>query len=539
MKTELHSLLREQLKRDLGVEEVPDHLKHFIHSINSAYFQFDKDQHHLEETLQSSLKEHQKKTLELKTMQEQLVNLVETIPQGIVIIDCKGKIEFANTGTERILGLPRRRLINRTYNDPVWRMHSSQPANEEFPLELILKTKEPISGIEYAITNLTGEERTLNVNAAPLHDGKGNITGIVASLEDITLRKQMEAQLKYLSLHDALTGLYNRTFFEEEMLRLSTGLYNPVGIIICDIDGLKLVNDTLGHEQGDKLLLSAAGIIKSCFNDKAVVARIGGDEFAILLAGTSKTELETYCFSLREAADSYHALQEEGTLPFSISVGFALSNDSIVNMADLYREADNNMYREKLHHQQSIRSAIVQTLVKAMEARDFCTEGHADRMQDLAEDLANAIGFPEMKIPDLRLLAHFHDIGKVGIPDRILFKAGPLTNEESLEMRRHCEIGHRIAHSAADLVLISDWILKHHEWWNGEGYPLGLKGEDIPLECRILAIVDAFDAMTSDRPYRKALSTQQAAQELLRCAGVQFDPVLVNHFLEIINYTEK
>ena len=157
------------------------------------------------------------------------------------------------------------------------------------------------------------------------------------------------------------------------------------------------------------------------------------------------------------------------------------------------------MYRIKLHSSQSTRSAIVQTLMKALEARDYITEGHADRLQELVAIVALSLGLPERSIGDLRLLAQFHDIGKVGIPDRILFKKGSLTNQEFAEMKQHCEIGHRIALSAPDLVPIADWILKHHEWWNGKGYPLGLKGEEIPLECRILAIADAYDAMTSDQ----------------------------------------
>ena len=148
--------------------------------------------------------------------------------------------------------------------------------------------------------------------------------------------------------------------------------------------------------------------------------------------------------------------------------------------------------------------------------------------------LAERIGLTQQKINDLILLAQFHDIGKVGVADRILFKPGPLTNEEKIEMQRHCEMGYHIALSAPELAPIADWILKHQEWWNGQGYPLGLKEEEIPLECRIISIVDAYDAMTSDRPYRKALSHQSAIRELKRCSGSQFDPVLIESFIYIL-----
>jgi HD-GYP domain-containing protein (c-di-GMP phosphodiesterase class II) len=196
------------------------------------------------------------------------------------------------------------------------------------------------------------------------------------------------------------------------------------------------------------------------------------------------------------------------------------------------------MYREKLLCHQSIHSSVVQTLNKALEARDFITEGHARRIQDLVEEMAQAIGLPERTVIDLRLLAQFHDIGKVGIPDRILMKPGPLNPEEAIEMQKHCEIGYRIALAATDLVPIADWILKHHEWWNGNGYPGGLIGERIPLECRILAIADAYDVLTNDRPYRQAVSREEAIEEITRYSGIQFDPFLVKKFCELLTECE-
>lgn len=341
-----------------------------------------------------------------------------------------------------------------------------------------------------------------------------------------------EERYRHLSITDPLTGLHNRTYFEQEMHRLEAESCTPVGIVLCDIDGLKLVNDTLGHDAGDELLLTAARVLKETFPGGGTVARIGGDEFAMLLPGSDETTTERVCSEFRDAVDRYNAANPER--PLSASIGFAARSDTSKSMSDLFKEADDNMYREKLHRSRSTRSVIVQTLMKAMEARDFITEGHLDRLENLVARVAAAIGLPERNITDLRLLARFHDIGKVGIPDRILMKPGALTPEEIEEMRLHCEIGLRIAQSVPDLASISDWILKHHEWWNGQGYPLGLKGEEIPLECRILAIVDAYDAMTSDRPYRKALTHEQAVCELKRCAGTQFDPDLVQKVVQIL-----
>ncbi|HWQ75835.1 MAG TPA: diguanylate cyclase [Syntrophomonas sp.] len=346
--------------------------------------------------------------------------------------------------------------------------------------------------------------------------------------EEIAERKAAEEKMRYISMHDTLTGLYNRTLFEKEMHRLDEEQVGNMGLIMCDVDGLKLINDSMGHDKGDSLLINTANLIKSCFNSSDIVARVGGDEFAVLVPNASQKKLED-CYR-RMQKKALHQNQSLNELPLSLSIGFALRTDGKTSLNKLYIEADDNMYREKLYRSKSVRSAIVQTLMKALEARDFITEGHAERLQVMVGDMGESIGFSPKAILDLRLFAQFHDIGKVGLPDRILFKHGPLTTDEKLEMQRHCEIGHRIALASPDLMHISDWVLKHHEWWNGNGYPLGLKGEEIPLECRILAIADAYDAMTSDRPYRKAMPHEDAIEELKRCAGTQFDPELVEQF---------
>lgn len=348
--------------------------------------------------------------------------------------------------------------------------------------------------------------------------------------------KGLSERLQYIGFHDSLTGLYNRTYFEEEIRRLDKSAHPGMAIVVFDLDGLKLINDSFGHEHGDQMLKQAAAILQRCFQQGDIVARIGGDEFAAIMTDTTRADIERACNRVKEEIGNYN--REEEGIPLSISIGYALAERPGA-MRELYKEADNNMYREKLHRSQSIRSTIVRTVMKLLEVRDHITEGHADRLQDIVAGLGRALRLPEGKIADLRLLAQFHDIGKVGIPDCILLKPGPLNPEERVEMQRHCEIGQRIALSSPALSPIADGILKHQEWWDGSGYPLGLAGEKIPLECRILAIADAYDAMTSDRPYRKAMSKEAAIGELIRYAGTQFDPVLVEKFLEYMAQTES
>ncbi|MFX4262752.1 PAS domain S-box protein [Pelotomaculum propionicicum] len=480
---------------------------------------------------------------ELKAANRQLMDIIDFLPDATFVIDNDGRVIAWNKAIEEMTGVRKEEMLGKgdyAYAVPFY--------GETRPIliDLVLMPQKEIEE-KYAYVIRSGNTLITETDvpftymgkgailwgiATLLLDSDGNVIGAIESIRDVTEKKKAEEQLKYLSLHDPLTGLYNRTFFEEGMRRASDGRFDPLGIIICDLDGLKLINDTLGHDAGDSLLVEVAKNIGKSFRKGDIVSRIGGDEFAILLTRSDEKAVEEACVRLRLSFDNYNGSDPE--IPLNVSIGFAVGSMDTTSVSELFKEADNNMYREKLHRSQSARSAIVQTLMKALEARDFITEGHANRLQDYVKELAGVLGMSTRSISDLSLLAKFHDIGKVGVPDRILFKPGVLTAEEALEMQRHSEIGHRIARSAPALEPIADWILKHHEWWNGSGYPLGLKGEEIPLECRILAIVDAFDAMTSDRPYRKALPREYALKELKRCSGTQFDPCLVNKFIDIL-----
>ncbi|MDK2820968.1 MAG: hypothetical protein PWP31_933 [Clostridia bacterium] len=351
-------------------------------------------------------------------------------------------------------------------------------------------------------------------------------------IRDITERKLMEERLNYFALHDTITNLYNRTYFEQKMQSLEEEQASTVGIILCDLDGLKLVNDTMGHNTGDKLLQNAAKVIKKSFRENDVVARIGGDEFAILLPDCNEEDVEKACLRIKDSIEKYNEMNPE--LPLSLSVGFAVRDKTSMKMSELFKEADNNMYQEKLLNTKSSRSTIIKTFKEMLKTRDFIIEGHAERLQNLVHEIGKSLGLNGPKINIMMLLAEFHDIGKIGIPENILLKKAALTSQERKTLQRHCEIGHRIAMAVPKLTSVADLILKHHEWWNGKGYPFGLKGKEIPLECRILAILDAYDAMTNDRPYRKAMTINEAIAELKRYSGIQFDPEIVDKFIKLL-----
>jgi HD-GYP domain-containing protein (c-di-GMP phosphodiesterase class II) len=285
------------------------------------------------------------------------------------------------------------------------------------------------------------------------------------------------------------------------------------------------------------MLCNTAAMLRESFRASDIIARIGGDEFAVLVTEIDEEAIGKLIARLKRSIEEYNA--RDPRIPLFLSLGYAVSGSNPVDMEDLFREADNRMYRDKMQKERSTRSYSLQALNKALEARDFITQGHNDRLQELVVSLARSLDLSEGSINDLCLLARFHDLGKLGIPDSILFKPGPLNGEEFSEMKKHCEIGQRIAQSMPLLAPIEEWVLKHHERWDGKGYPLGLEGEEIPLSCRILAIADAFDAMVSDRPYREAMPVEEAMLELRANAGTQFDPQLVQEFIAMISDEES
>ncbi|OPX92192.1 MAG: Cyclic di-GMP phosphodiesterase response regulator RpfG [Pelotomaculum sp. PtaB.Bin104] len=388
-------------------------------------------------------------------------------------------------------------------------------------------------GVEYAAIRKDRGVFPVMMHCTPIHR-KNRISGLRGIIIDITSRKHMERKLEFLSLCDSLTGIYNRSFFQREMDRIQEDSTLIASIVLCDLDGLKLINDTLGHSKGNMLLVAAARIIKSAFRSSDVVARVGGDEFAILIPESSIEAAQAAYNRIKEAVEQHNEISPE--LPLSISVGYASGCPASQNLSNLFKEADDNMYREKLSRKQTARNLIIQTLFKAMEKRDFTAEYNGGgNLEELVASMAKALKLTSAACAaGLQLLARYHDIGNVGIPEAILFKPGPLTTDEIAEVKRHCEIGYRIAQIAPELKHIASFILKHHEWWNGQGYPAGLKGDDIPLECRIFAIADAYCSMTAKRPYRGKKSGEQALAEINLMAGIQFDPHLVRVFTELI-----
>jgi diguanylate cyclase (GGDEF)-like protein len=372
---------------------------------------------------------------------------------------------------------------------------------------------------------------------------------------------------------DPLTGLLNHRAIiqklEEELVSCRT-TQRTCAVIFVDVDHFKHINDTWGHGAGDAALWTIGQRLHESIRKGDFVGRYGGEEFIILLSETNQQETFELAERVRcTIADSACLWQPEEnqsviSIPLTASFGLAVYPHDGLTKKELLIMADSAMYtakhtgrnrvclprrkstplltidrNEQLLSQQP-EDTMLQTLSTVAAFRDQATQAHADRMIIRAEATMRALGRPEEEVMLLRLAAQLHDIGKIGIPDAILHKPGSLTDEEWNIMHRHPQMGQQIlAQAKGQFGLISHIVVAHHERWDGQGYPYGLKQDEIPLGARILSVIDSYDAMTSSRPYRNALSVAEAKQELLSCAGTQFDPHVVTTFLQVLQAQEQ
>jgi len=344
---------------------------------------------------------------------------------------------------------------------------------------------------------------------------------------NISERKKAEKRIRYLSFHDKLTELYNRTYFEKVLVNIYKDRDLPLNFMICDLNGLRLINDAFGYNEGDKLLKRVAKILKFCSREEDIIARWGEDEFFVLMPRSTEKDVEEVSNRIKRICEK--TLDQK--IPLNISMGISARESRDQDLKDVIKEAENNMYKNKLLKRKSIYNSIISSLERILWEKNRETKEHAERLKKLILQLGMAINLPQNKLDELILLSTLHDIGKVAIPDAILMKKGKLNAREWKIIKRHPEIGYKIAESTPQIASIAEDILSHHEWWNGDGYPQGLKGKDIPVNACIASIVDAYDVMTFGRHYKEAISEEEAKEELRRCSGTQFNPMLVERFV--------
>ncbi|HUZ83732.1 MAG TPA: diguanylate cyclase [Gaiellales bacterium] len=368
---------------------------------------------------------------------------------------------------------------------------------------------------------------------------------IVAGMAALHYKRRLDAarelefeRMRRAALTDSLTGLHNHRAFHDDLGRLVRA-GDQVCLVLLDLDGLRSINDRLGHRAGDEhIRLFAAALAVETAEPQAAY-RIGGDRFAVLLPGQRPLEglylVSSLQQRLRAKADGDQAVGcTAGVAETTPGVG----KDTLLWRADLALVEARRSHRQALVHSPGLEAlvarpaerrqtdnlgALATSLARAVDAKDAYTHSHCETVAELCGLIAEQLGLSPERVARVRLAGLLHDVGKIGIPDAILRKPGPLTDAEYASMKQHPTLGHHIL-SAAELGDVADWILHHHERVDGCGYPDGLSGEAIPFESRIVMVADAFEAITADRPYRDSRSVVEAIVELERHSGTQFDP---------------
>ncbi|PKM81621.1 MAG: hypothetical protein CVU89_09005 [Firmicutes bacterium HGW-Firmicutes-14] len=375
--------------------------------------------------------------------------------------------------------------------------------------------------------------------------------------------KERLEQAELLATLDGLTGLYNHRYFQQrlqEEIERAERFSLPLSLVMMDIDCFKHYNDSQGHPAGDRVLRSIGEITRKTIRGVDIAARYGGEEFALILIDTGPDQALMVGERIRKEVESYpfDGRDEQPAGRLTISLGIATYPVNATRKDDLIKMADDALYKAKYISKNKVvlyysvldelkteldKSELdlintIKTLISVINSKDKYTYGHSERVVQYSVMIAEAFKLPEKDLKNIKVGAYLHDIGKIEIDRELLNKQGPLSEAEMNIIQQHPAWGAQIVSSVKSLKDVVPMILYHHEKFNGGGYPMGIKGEQIPFEARILKVADSFDAMTSLRPYQGRKSYEQSREELVKCSGADFDPDIVEVFLEILDNTK-
>ncbi len=428
------------------------------------------------------------------------------------------------------------------------------------PIERLMEGVSRVAAGDYHYTVDVDAQNEIGILAGAFN----SMVGRIKEMREDILRKKEELEkanieLRVMAMTDGLTKLFNHRYFQdclETAVALADQENKSVTLMILDIDHFKYYNDLFGHQAGDRLLEELAELLIRELGPNDMVARYGGEEFTVILYGADSKRGLKVAEKIRTAVESFpfpgRDQQPDGKI--TVSIGVASYPENAKNKEDLFKLADEALYKAKCCSRNKVelyfsvlddlkadmeQSEVelinsIKMLIRIINAKDKYTYGHSERVGRYAVWIAEKLGLPEDEIKTIKIGAFLHDVGKIEISRTILMKKGPMTHEDYEIMKKHPMWGAGIIKAVESLNLALPLIKYHHEHFDGSGYPLGLKGKQIPLHARILAVADCFDAMVTNRPYRKRKSTAEAIEELKRCSGTQFDPEIVEAFLCVL-----
>jgi len=496
---------------------------------NNRLLKSQENLHHANEELQAAVEQLTATTDELAEQYRKLQDVEGQLSEekdllrttllsvgvGVIVTDAFAQVVMINPVAEKLTGWLEGSAIGRYY-------YEIFPGKHADLAEQVMYTEKTLEIGQQRLASKTGSSAVVTTTAAAILDRGGAVRGAVIVFRDVSDAVRHRSEIEYLSYHDHLTGVFNRRAFSREMERFDQQSYLPLSIIVADVNGLKLANDAFGHAVGDQLLIRIAQILKSAIGERGIIARLGGDEFACLLPNTALAEASGLVAEIEKMVkeEIVHSIQ------LSVSLGVGVKEKASQNMTDVFNAAEERMYSQKIltSPEQDMVDFIINTLFEKSKGE----KEHSYRVAKLSQAVGEALGLPAEKAADLYTTGLMHDIGKVAIDERILHKEEPLSEKEKREIMRHPELGYRILRGAKNMDQTAWHVLAHHEHFDGTGFPKGLRGKEIPLQARIIAVVDAYDDLTTGKA---KLSPAEAARKLAAWAGKRLDPQIVAVFL--------
>lgn len=470
--------------------------------------------------IEMTLYKHKMKN-KLEEERKWLSTILESIGDGVISIDNEENIKFINESALEILGLNKNVVGSKIFDIlQLFDINTGEQIdimNYDEKTEMILKN---INNKEYIIK--------YQINTIPKKFREK--IGYVITLCNITEEKKLKKDINYLTFNDQLTGVYNRTYFEKELSKYNDPKLMPVSILMADVNGLKLTNDVFGHLAGDELLKKAADIFKKSCRSNDLVARIGGDEFVIIFPNTSNEIAKRICERIKLSCNSQKTLLGK----VSVAIGISTKENNNQDIFHCFDEADHRMYSNKFIESKRVCEEIFNHLKERLKNNLNYSEEGTEETKRILMEMGRKVNLTEKQLYEISLYSEIGDIGMVVIPNEILNKKAQLNDKEWDIIKRHPETGYKIAIGTKEFTSVSDFILSHHERWDGKGYPHRLKGEEIPLVSRMISIVEAYNSMISEKSYKKKLNKEEAVLEISKCAGTQFDPKLVEIFKLVV-----
>ncbi|MCF7925619.1 MAG: diguanylate cyclase [Candidatus Izimaplasma sp.] len=469
------------------------------------------------------------KQSQIEHMQLQLKTALASIHDGVILTDKYGDIELVNETAKTLINV-QSSIIGKPVVHTI-RFFFNNDTNLEKLIQQLSSERQSIQFKQITlIQENTNTNKYVDISLSPLENTAGDLSGIILILRDITVEKEQFEQIRFISQHDAVTKLYNRFFLEEEIKRLNTKRQLPLSFIIGDVNGLKLVNDAFGHHEGDNLLIEISSILSKAVRAEDILGRWGGDEFLILLPQTTHENAEIIVNRIRDLCQkSYY-----NTIIPSISLGIGTKKTLDESVDDVLLLAEKEMYAEKTKIGPIMRENTYQRLRETMDELNLDFKNHHQRCAELAEQFGTYLNRPQKEVKLLKKIAFNHDLGKISL-DRNLLDVVYEDNDARSNMKLHVENGYRILNALPNYTDIANYVLHHHENYDGSGYPENLSGEQIPYLSRIMRLIEVYDSMTNDNNYGEAKSQEEALKLIKDDTGKKYDPELADAFIKMIN----